>query len=124
MIIVADNDKGSDGLLKAVASVRKKAVTGNEKFIHVCHNLYVVPTPKAKGGGDTTIEDFFDPRLLKQKLNGKSFNSGKPDPTTEYGKYLFAERIVRPNQGTIDFSKFEPILNRVQEAIDHYASLP
>lgn len=124
VILVVDNDKGSDGLFKAVASVTKKPVTGKEKFIHVCHNLYVVPTPKAKGGGATMIEDFFDPSLLKKKLGGKSFNAGKPDPATEYGKYLFAERIVRPNQGTIDFSKFLAILTRIENAIDHYAAQP
>src|SRR5205085_10627110 len=101
--------------------VTKKPVTRNEKFIHVFHNLYVVPTPKATGGGDTMIEDFFDPKLLQKQLGGKSFNPGKPDPATEYGKYVFAERIVRADQATIDFSMFLPILKWIDGAIDHYA---
>jgi retron-type reverse transcriptase len=125
VIIVVDNDQGSKGLFSVVSGVTKKMPTGKEKFIHVCHNLYVVPTPKAPGGADTMIEDFFDQSVRQQKLNGKSFNPGKTfDATKEYGKYLFAERIVRPNQATIDFKKFLPILKRIQEAIDHYASQP
>jgi retron-type reverse transcriptase len=124
VIVVVDNDKGSDGVFKAVASVTRKPVMGTEKFIHVCHNLYIVPTPKPKGGGESKIEDFFDPKLLKTKVGGKTFNTGKPDPATEYGKYVFAERVVRPNQATIDFSKFLPILTRIGDAIAHYASQP
>jgi retron-type reverse transcriptase len=124
VIVVVDNDAGSKGLFSAIAAVTKKPVTGMEKFIHVCRNLYVVPMPKAAGGGDAMIEDFFDPSVRQQKLGGKSFNPGKPNPTKEYGKYLFAERVVRPNQTTIDFSKFRPILKRIEDAINDYASKP
>jgi RNA-directed DNA polymerase len=124
VIIVVDNDAGSKGLFGAIAGVIKKPVTGKEKFIHVCHNLYVVPTPKTANGSDTMIEDFFDPSLLQTKLGGKKFNPGKPDTAKEYGKYVFAERIVRPNQATIDFSKFRRILNRIDDAIQHYAAQP
>jgi hypothetical protein len=123
VIIVVDNDQGSKGLFSTISGVTKKAISGKEKFIRVCHNLYVVPTPKAPGGADTMIEDFFDQNLRNQKLNGKSFNPGKTfNPDTEFGKYLFAERIVRPNQGTINFSKFLPILKRIEDAITDYAA--
>ena len=72
------------------------------------------------------IEDFFSKSVLNQKLNGKSFNPGsvaKPfNAAKEFGKYLFAEKIVRPQQATINFSKFKPLLARVVMAIDDYAS--
>jgi RNA-directed DNA polymerase len=125
VIIVIDNDSGSKGIFEAIKNVAKKPVSGGEKFIHICHNLYVVLTPKAPGGGDTMIEDFFEKVVLDEKHNGKSFNPNKPPGSTKhYGKYIFAERIVRPNQHKINFSKFYPILKRIEGAIGDYASKP
>lgn len=124
VILVVDNDKGSSKLFGAINSASGKTVTGTEKFIHVCHNLYAVPLPK-QGGKDTMIEDFFDQSVLKEKLGGKTFSHSKTfDKQTQYGKRLFAEHVVRPNQHKIDFSRFEPILDAIGEVIDHYAAQP
>lgn len=125
VILMVDNDQGSHGLFKVISSVTKKPVTGLEKYIHVCHNLYVVPTPKGPKGADTTIEDFFPASVRNQKLGNKSFNPSKTfDASKEFGKYVFAERIVRPQQATINFARFLPILKRIEDAISHYASQP
>jgi hypothetical protein len=77
----------------------------------------VVPTP----GKGTMIENFFDPSLLATKLDGKSFNPlADVDTNTQYGKKIFAERVVQPNQATIDFDGFQGILQRFVAVIEHH----
>jgi RNA-directed DNA polymerase len=67
------------------------------------------------------IEDFFSPVLLDVKLNGKVFSTAaKIDPSKEYGKTAFAENVVVPNKAKNDFSKFAPLLDRVEKAINSY----
>ena len=125
VIILIDNDKGASTLFNAIKNATGITVTGNETFIHVCHNLYVVLTPKGKNGADTMIEDFFPQSVWKEKHKGRAFNPKlTTGSTTEYGKYIFAERIVRPKQAKINFSKFLPILKRIEGAIHHYAAQP
>ncbi len=121
VILFVDNDQGSKGLFKAIEGVTKTPVTGTEDFIYVGWNLYVVPTPKGPSGGDTMIEDFFPKTVRDQKVDGKKFNPGKNlDPAKEYGKYRFAEKVVRPQQTTINFDRFKPLLKRIVLAIDDY----
>ena len=90
-------------------------------FFHVTDNLYLVKTPELGVSGISYIEKFFDPSLLKTELAGKKFNPDKDhDAASEYGKFAFADKVVRPNAGTIDFSGFAPLLDRIVAAIDHY----
>jgi hypothetical protein len=125
VIIVTDNDEAAKKVFGAVSKVIGKPVDGTEKFVHVCHNLYVIPIPKPKTVKERKIENYFPDSVLKQLNKGKKFNmNNKTDTDTEFGKYTFAERIVRHQQDTIDFSKFLPLLKRVEEAIDHYATQP
>ena len=57
--------------------------------------------------GESCIEDLFSQELLQTKLDGKIFNpSDHINPASEYGKAVFAERIVSANAATIDFSIF------------------
>lgn len=123
VILFVDNDQGSKGLFKAIEGVTKAPVTGLEDFIHVGWNLYVVPTPKTPSGGDTMIEDFFQKSVRDQKVDGKTFNPGKEiDPAKEYGKYRFAEKVIRPQQATIKFDRFKPLLKRIVLAIEDYGA--
>src|SRR5258708_2266343 len=67
-------------------------------------------------------EDFFDPALLATKIDGKTFNPEKEhDAPGEFGKVVFAERIVRPQAGTIGFSGFDPLLTRIDAVLEDYA---
>ena len=55
-------------------------------------------------------------------MNGKKFNPSKTiDPQTEYSKEVFANSIIKPNSGKIDFSGFDPLLDRIVSVLDQYA---
>lgn len=122
VIIVLDNDEG----LAAVASTVKKnfdvliEMKTTSDFYHVTDNLYVVKTPE-KGKINTCIEDLFTKSLLATKLNEKQFNhANKIDPNTEYSKEVFAKSVVKANADKIDFSGFDPLLDRICQVINHH----
>jgi RNA-directed DNA polymerase len=66
------------------------------------------------------IEDCFDSAPLATSFNGKTFN---PDDEklgpNEFGKVALAG-IVRSNAEKIDFTGFEPLLDRISSAIDNF----
>lgn len=70
------------------------------------------------------IEDFFKPAARAITVNGKTFNpSNNINTNTEYGKAVFAERVVAPNAKSIDFSDFAPLLDRIVATIAYHATL-
>ena len=123
IIIMNDNDDGAKGIynfLKTSFGITSNIASANALY-HLCFNLYLVKTPSSKSDGTSCIEDFFDNSVLSTKLDGKTFNSAdKIDATKEYGKVVFAEKVVRPNAKDIDFSQFAGILDRIVAVIDHY----
>ena len=122
VILLIDNDDGAKGIYSHIKSIKKTEADPKSQFIFVTENLYVVPTPLTHSGERTTIEDFFDPSLKDVKIKGKSFQPKDKgfDSKTEYGKYLFAKLVVQKNQATIDFSSFNPILERIEGVLDDY----
>ena len=123
VILLIDNDDGAKPVFSAVKS--KFHVTAELKttlpFYHLCHNLFLIKTEEKGTSGISRIEDCFLPSVLATKLEGKSFNpSDKIDPATEYGKAAFAEKVVRPDAGKIDFSQFTTLLDRMVSVIDEY----
>jgi RNA-directed DNA polymerase len=126
VIILVDNDDGAKPIFSAISS--KFHVTATFKtelpFYHLCHNLFLIKTPSKRVDGKSCIEDLFSQDVLQTKVDGKSFNpSDHINPASEYGKIVFAERVVRPNVATIDFSEFANLLNRVVAVLDHYEGL-
>lgn len=129
VIIVIDNDSGADNILSKIKSIKtatayptsiKKDKYKEADFIHVAHNLYVVLTP-LNAGTDTAIEDLFDKETRGTKLSGKSFNpKNNIDSSTEYGKEIFANKVIKNNKKSINFDGFKPLLDRISEAIKHY----
>ena len=123
VIIVLDND---DGLKDIAGFVKKKfdvSIDLNSKsdFYHVTDNLYIVKTLE-NGKKGSCIEDLFPKALLETKLNEKKFNpASKIDPNTEYSKEVFAKSVVKANAGKIDFSGFDPLLDRMCKVIQHYS---
>lgn len=122
IIVLIDNDCGAHSVYEAIAGITKKPKPeGFADFIHVTSNLYVVPTPLGPKKAKTCIEDFFDDKTLSTLLNGKIFSKKKDiNNAKEYGKAPFALNVVAQNSGSIDFTRFKPILDRVIKVIDDY----
>lgn len=122
VIVLIDNDKGKSNVTSAVEKIIGKTISGSESFIHVCRNLYVVLTPIITPAIESYIENCFDIPTLSTIHHGKKFNSAKKiDPTTEYGKVVFAHEVIRPNAAKLNFDGFRPLLDRIQMVIDEQA---
>ncbi len=123
VIVLIDNDDGSKkifGTLKENYGIDVN-LDSTDPFFHITDNLYLIKTPQLQGKQMSCIEDFFDPVLLATELDGKKYNPKKDHGADgEYGKYVFAEKVVRPKAGTIDFSGFAPLLDRIVAVIDDY----
>lgn len=122
LILFLDNDSGGKVFYSLIKeySFKKTTVDGMDDFYHLAANVYVVFTPIIKSGDNSSIEDFFEPALLATTVDGKSFNPSNEgvDENTEYGKAIFATKVVRPNIAKINFDKFGPILVRLERVIE------
>ena len=124
VVVLIDNDKGAKVIFSVIKknygiSIDKKS---SDPFFHLIDNLYLVKTPKRGMKSESCIEDFFDRELLATKLDAKKFNPKKVHGADgEYGKAVFADKVIRPKADTIDFSKFAPLLERVSAVVDHYS---
>lgn len=120
IIILVDNDDGSEGIIKEIKKKRYPQITKQSTY-HCCGNLYVVIIPQNKG---EEVEDLFPMEVLNQKIDGKSFDRSKEkDNKDSFAKHIFAEKIIRPNYETIDFTKFKPIFDEFKSIILHYREL-
>lgn len=124
VIIVLDNDEG----LASVASTVNQnfGVTVNIKstsdFYNVTDNLYIVKTPE-NGFNNTCIEDMFPQYWRDYMIEGKRLNTAsKIDPSKDLSKEAFAKSVVKANADKIDFSGFDPLLERICMAIQHHAA--
>jgi retron-type reverse transcriptase len=125
VILVVDHDTGGKGPYETASKKVSKSLEILKPFEHVAANLYLVPTPLPLGASSSCIEDCFQPATLAKTLGGKTFNyKDKKLKPTEYGKSYFAEHVVKAEADTIDFSGFDPLLDRIKSAIAHYATLP
>ena len=128
IIILVDNDSGQAGNA-AVFSQAKKLIkvplsfTTTDDFYYLCHNLYLIKTPEMGVTGESCMEDLFDASVRATKVDGKDFNpKDDKDTATQYGKLVFADRVVRANYNKIDFSQFSVILNRIVAVMAHYSA--
>jgi hypothetical protein len=133
VIIILDNDSGFNGIeskLKKIETATthpaslKKHDFRKADFIYVLHNLYVVLTPLNTAGKDTDIEDFFDSATRNTIVSGKTFNpKDDRDNDKEYGKEIFAKKVIQAQKKTINFDGLKPLLDRVVRAIEHYDTI-
>jgi hypothetical protein len=124
VVVLIDSDSGATPILNMMKSKYKKTITAaaSAQFHHVCRNLYLVLTPLPPSATSSCIEDFYDAGVLKTQLGGKSFNPTNFDNSpTEYGKFMFAEYVVRPIAKSLNYSGFSPLLNRIDAACADYA---
>lgn len=116
VMMLVDND---DGAKDIKGKLKDKDFT--KPFIYHIENLYVVPVPFTGSGSKAAIEDLFEKSVLENVVAGKTFNrNDKIDPNKEYGKMVFAKKVVEANQEKINFSGFEQILNRFKSVITDY----
>lgn len=123
VIMLLDNDDGAKDIFAVIKQNYGIEIkpSSTAPFFHITDNLYVVLTPHVGKKVKTCIEDLFEPSLLKEKLGGKTLNLGTPDPATEYGKHIFAEKVVRPKAADLKWDGFTPLLQRISDVLDHYA---
>ena len=122
VIILLDNDSGANAIKNKVGGLLKRSVDGSEDFYYLGKNLYLVLLPQKVPGEDIMIEHFFEPKVLAEDLDGKTFepDEKKFDRTKHYGKQVFAEKIIKPKWQNIKFDDFIPILTRIKRAINDY----
>jgi retron-type reverse transcriptase len=122
VILLLDNDSGAKDIFAIIKTNYDVEINhdSTDAFYHVTHNLYLVKTPDVGKKKKTCIEDMFEPSLLKEELGGKKLNLGTPNTATEYGKHVFAEKVVRPNAPTLKWDGFEPLLQSLSDVLDHY----
>ena len=121
LIIIVDND---DAGRKVTAIKNKKnnedsftVINNNIKFMQP--NLYVLTIPCLPEANDTVIEDYFDDKI--KTFEGKTFNpTNQRCSATEFGKSIFATKVVLPQKNSIDFSKFEPLLKEIDTIIKNH----
>jgi RNA-directed DNA polymerase len=127
VIILTDNDEGADCVFKAAKKEYKVPIDlhSSAPFYYLGENLYLVKTPVGSTPkGDTTIEDLFPGVVLNTKIGGKSFDKNKLHGNhSSYGKIVFADKVIRPNASTIDFSGFTSTLEGIAAAIAHYKTI-
>lgn len=112
VVIVADNDEGSKEIKKKLNIKNGDSIND---FYHFSNNLYVLIVPKNKEGA---IEGLFDESTLKIMVGGKSFNSGKEiDVDKEFGKIVFAEKVISAKQNNISFEGFKEVFDGLKRVI-------
>ena len=114
VIMLVDNDDGSKEIKNKVKA--KKSI--NNSVYHYVENLYILFSPEKE---NMEIEDLFDSDTLNTKIDGKSFNrQNKIDIKREYGKYVFAEKVIKAKQNEINFDGFKEIFNNFKIIINDY----
>lgn len=117
VILVVDNDQAGHGVYQTIGKLTKKKVSTTTDFVHVAGNLYAVLTPLKAGAQTSIIEDCFADVVLKVNLGGKTFDpNNNYDSAAHFGKHILSG-YVRDNASKIDFSGFEPLLERISAAI-------
>lgn len=117
VIILIDNDSGSKEIKKKI-----KEEDLSKPFSRFVENLYVLHIPSPSATKDVAIEDLFEKEVLDTKVDGKTFNrSAKINPKIEYGKIVFAEKVVKINQERINFNGFKDVFNRLKGVVDDYS---
>ncbi len=126
VIVLIDNDSGATSVFKLMENLFHVTAskTTDLPFYHLSHNLYLIKTPPVDADGSSHIEQFFEPALLETLIDGKRFNPDKEhEAPGEYGKTIFAEKVVRPGMKSISFAKFTPILERIVAVIDKHKAV-
>ena len=115
VVVIIDNDHGSKEIKNRLKINQNETF---KSFYHFVENLYLLIIPKI---GNKAIEDLFDSKILSTKVDGKNFNREKEINTKkEYGKIVFAEKVIKPMQQSINFDGFKEVFEGLQLIIEDY----
>lgn len=117
VILVYDNDEGAKKIKGKMHSFHKLNLqtVDAERTYNLFDNISILFSSNKDNG---TIEDLFDKKLLSVKIDGKEFSKKNDfNINTHYGKLDFAKKVIGPNKNNIDFSKFDIILNAINNGI-------
>jgi RNA-directed DNA polymerase len=119
VILLVDNDDGAKPVYSAVKDAGNPRPSGNEQFVHIAGNLYLIATPLAPGAASSVIEDAFGTLPNTLKIGGKTFNPDDKtfDDTLHFDKHIFSE-YVKDKASQIDFTGFVELLDRVVAVIE------
>ncbi len=113
VVVITDNDDGSKEIKKKLKIKNGDPI---KSFYHFSNNLYVLIVPKNKEGA---IEDLFDENTLKMQVDGKSFNRSKDiDVSNEFGKIVFANKVISAKQNDINFEGFKEVFDGLKSIIN------
>ncbi|PVX82408.1 reverse transcriptase (RNA-dependent DNA polymerase) [Paraburkholderia unamae] len=122
VIFIVDNDSGGKTVFKVVRDALKVNITGEEPFVYLFANLYIVPVPLG-GAKERSIEGLFSGADIAKGLEGKPFDfSAESSSATSAGKADFAYEFVAKQAKDIDWAGFHPLLANVVGAMDDYAA--
>lgn len=126
VIVLVDLDSGWPKVREAIGKKTRTKPDGTKDFYQVGCNLYVVCIPPPAGATEGCIEDLYPTKVLNAKLGVKTFDKTNKtqDKGLHYGKHVFAEKIVKTYASKIDFSGFNPLLDRISAAIAFHEAVP
>ena len=126
VIMLIDNDSGAEEIKNKLENKLENKIPKEDfsrKLFWFAENLYIILIPSPNDEEGVAIEDLFEKEVLGTEVDGKTFNrEPKIDPKTEYGKIIFAEKVVKVNQGKINFDGFKEVFNRLKEVVSDYSS--
>ncbi|MCW2453356.1 UNVERIFIED_ORG: retron-type reverse transcriptase/5S rRNA maturation endonuclease (ribonuclease M5) [Rahnella aquatilis] len=120
VIILTDNDDGTKDLIPKITGKYKESEDRGGIY-YITSNLYLIKTPLIGERDSSKIEDFFTEELLSRKLDGKTFHpDNDTDNAMHYSKHVFVEKIIKKEYKSIDFSRFDSILNLLDKTIKEH----
>ncbi|WP_068324076.1 retron Ec67 family RNA-directed DNA polymerase/endonuclease [Polynucleobacter yangtzensis] len=124
VILLIDNDDGANDIFSMAKNYLGYKPTGQEPFLHVDGNLYLMPTPLLNSRTKSTIEDFFDDKVKSVQVSGRSFDPKRKHngSASTYGKNEFAREVVAKQANSIDFSKFSYVFKNIEDIIADFQS--
>lgn len=114
-------EKPISQFLKHAKITDKKSDLEKDNTLVIKDNLYLLTVPLVSGKLECDIEDLFDSNTLSYEYNGKTFSkSDTYDTSKHYGKEIFSKYILN-NYTYIDFTRFRPLLNNIDNVISTYS---
>lgn len=124
VIVLIDNDEGAKDIFAVAQSIYGIEIqhSSRQNFYQLTENLYIVKTLESNLPNNfSSIESSFTDETLATKFENRTFTlENEYDVDKEYGKEIFAQRIIKANYQKIDFAGFHPLLERINSVIEHH----